>query len=137
MKILNLQRWSALVASALLVLGAMGTTTAFAQGEEDEDEDRAELERVVITGSRISRTAIEGPSPVTVIDREQIDREGFTTVAEALKSLSQVTGLAQNEAQAGTFTQNANSIDLRNLGPGRVLSLVDGRSRSAVSRLLI
>lgn len=128
MKILNLQRWSALVASALLVLGAMGTTTAFAQGEEDDDdEDSAELDRVVITGSRISRTAIEGPSPVTVIDREQIDREGFTTVSEALKSLNQVTGLAQNEAQAGTFTQNANSIDLRNLGPGRVLILVDGR----------
>ena len=127
MNTLNLQRWSALVASALLVLGAVGTTTAFAQSEEDEDEDSAELDRVVITGSRISRTAIEGPSPVTVIDREQIDREGFTTVSEALKSLNQVTGLAQNEAQAGTFTQNANSIDLRNLGPGRVLILVDGR----------
>ena len=130
MKILNLQRWSALVASALLVLGAMGTTTAFAQSEEDDDEDSAELDRVVITGSRITRTAIEGPSPVTVIDREQIDREGFTTVSEALKSLNQVTGLAQNEAQAGTFTQNANSIDLRNLGPGRVLILVDGRRLS-------
>ncbi len=128
MKILNLQRWSALVASALLVLGAMGTTTVFAQGEEEnEDEENAELDRVVITGSRISRTAIEGPSPVTVIDREQIDREGFTTVSQALKSLNQVTGLAQNEAQAGTFTQNANSIDIRNLGPGRVLILVDGR----------
>lgn len=127
MKILNLQRWSALVASALLVIGAMGTTTAFAQSEEEDDEDSAELDRVVITGSRISRTAIEGPSPVTVIDREQIDREGFTTVSEALKSLNQVTGLTQNEAQAGTFTQNANSIDLRNLGPGRVLILVDGR----------
>ena len=130
MKILNLQRWSALVASALLVLGAMGTTTAFAQSEEDEDEESAELDRVVITGSRISRTAIEGPSPVTVIDREQLDREGFTTVQDALKSLNQVTGLSQNEAQAGTFTQNANSIDLRNLGPGRVLVLVDGRRLS-------
>src|SRR6056297_3825764 len=130
MKILNLQRWSALVASALLVIGALGTTTAFAQSEEEEDEDSADLERVVVTGSRISRTAIEGPSPVTVIDREQIDREGFTTVSQALKSLNQVTGLAQNEAQAGTFTQNANSIDLRNLGPGRVLILVDGRRLS-------
>lgn len=126
MKTLNVQRWSTLVASGLLAIGALGTTNALAQSE-DEDEDAADLDRVIVTGSRISRTAIEGPSPVTVIDREQLDREGFTTVSEALKSLNQVTGISQNEFQAGTFTQNANTINLRNLGTNQTLILVDGR----------
>jgi outer membrane receptor protein involved in Fe transport len=98
-----------------------------AQTEADEAMDEAkELDKVTITGSRIARTQTEGPSPVLVIDREQIEREGFTTVEGALKSLTQATGVVQNEIWQG-FTANANSLDLRGLGPGRTLILIDGR----------
>jgi outer membrane receptor protein involved in Fe transport len=108
--------------SALLV-----SPGAFAQTDADEAADEAkELDKVTITGSRIARSQTEGPSPVLVIDREQIEREGFTTVEGALKSLTQATGVVQNEIWQG-FTANANALDLRGLGPNRTLILVDGR----------
>lgn len=122
MKYLDSKRnWALLIASLLLA------SPTFAQDDAAEDEDAKELDKVTITGSRIARTEVEGPAPVFIIDREQIEREGFTTVQGALKSLTQATGVVQNELFVGGFSQNANSLDLRGLGPGRTLILVDGR----------
>ena len=116
--------------AATLISGALLAAPAHAQDEQDDEADAEEakaLDRKVITGSRIARTQVEGPSAVFIIDREQIEREGFTTVEGALRSLTQATGVVQNELFTGGFTQNANSLDLRGLGPGRTLILVDGK----------
>ena len=53
---------------------ALASGVAFAQ-DEDEEEG-LELDRVQVTGSRIKRVDIEGATPVTVIDREEIDLAG-------------------------------------------------------------
>jgi iron complex outermembrane recepter protein len=93
---------------------------------ESATEADLELEPVLVTGSHIPRILTEGPSPVTIITAEDMTARGFTTVEDAVKSLTQVTGVTQNETMGGTFTQNANSIGLRDLGPGRTLVLIDG-----------
>lgn len=88
-----------------------------------------ELEEIVVTGSRIKRTELEGPAPVTTITREQMDREGFTTVYDALNSMTQATG-SGSQLQFSiidNFTPNAQQIDLRGLGAGRTLVLLNGR----------
>ena len=46
-----------------------------------------QLDAVQVTGSRIKRAEVEGPSPVTVISTQQMENEGHTTVFEALDSL--------------------------------------------------
>ena len=90
-------------------------------------EAATNLEKVVVTGSRIKRTEIEGPAPVTVITSEDIERQGFTTVYDALNTLTQFTGSVQNELTTNGFTPNANVVNLRGLGPGRTLVLINGR----------
>jgi iron complex outermembrane recepter protein len=96
--------------------------------EEEKKEQSKELESVQVIGSRIKRSQVEGPSPVTVITSEQIEREGFNTVYDALETLAQNTGFAQNDFNAaGGFTPNASVINLRGLGPGRTLLLINGR----------
>nr|MBP9536343.1 TonB-dependent receptor plug domain-containing protein [Pseudoxanthomonas sp.] len=86
------------------------------------------LDKVSVTGSRIKRAQIEGPSPVTVITAEQMRQEGFVTVAEAIDSIAQNTGSVQNDFNAaGGFTPNASPVNLRGLGPGRTLLLINGR----------
>lgn len=117
---------------AVLLLPIAGT--AFAQQTSDTpDADSqapkptATLDKVTVTGSRIQRTEIEGPSPVTVITSAQIEREGFNTVFDALNTLTQASGSTQNEVFQGGFTPNASVINLRGLGPGRTLLLINGR----------
>src|SRR5687768_4474038 len=80
---------------AALVLPA---TAAMAQEEQpttpptSSAQSTATLDKVVVTGSRIKRAEIEGPAPVTVITAEDIERQGFTTVYDALNTLTQFTG---------------------------------------------
>jgi iron complex outermembrane recepter protein len=111
--------------AALLVPGM-----ALAQDQQqstEQDEDATEIDKVVVTGSRIKRAEVEGPSPVTIITAQQIEREGFNTVYDALNTLSQATGSVQNEIFQSGFTPNASVINLRGLGPGRTLLLINGR----------
>ena len=57
---------------------------AFAQeaGNEAGGKNATNLDRVSVVGSRIKRSEVEGPAPVTVITRTDIDREGFQTVGD-------------------------------------------------------
>jgi iron complex outermembrane recepter protein len=112
---------------------------AFAQdtsGNTDDDQDDNQpatsqsqnLDKIEVVGSRIKRAEVEGPSPVTIITSDQIEREGFNTVYDALETISQNTGFGQNDFNAaGGFTPNASVINLRGLGPGRTLLLINGR----------
>ncbi len=111
----------------LLACSIALATSALAQETDDDEDDEIVLEEVLVTGSRISRVQVEGPSPVVSIDAEAIDAEGFTTVYEALNSLTQFYGNTQDDQFSGGFTQNANVVDLRGLGPGRTLVLINGR----------
>ena len=40
------------------------------------------LDTVTVTGTRIRRAEVEGQVPVQVLTREDIDRSGFTSVAD-------------------------------------------------------
>lgn len=95
---------------------------------EKKDGDTKTLERITVIGSRIARSEIEGPSPVTIITSAQLEREGFTSIADTLNSITQNSGSVQNELNsAGGFTPNGSPVDLRGLGPGRTLLLINGR----------
>ncbi|MGW8127820.1 MAG: TonB-dependent receptor plug domain-containing protein [Stenotrophomonas sp.] len=95
--------------------------TAAAQPAETQ-----ELSTVQVTGSRIKRAEVEGPSPVMVISAQQIENEGHATVFEALESLVMAGGAVETELSGG-FSANAHPLNLRGLGPGRSLLLIDGR----------
>lgn len=121
----------ALIASAG-VAQAQQTTQAEPAAEEAQSTSTqtqsGKLDTVTVTGSRIKRSQIEGPAPVTVITRDQIDREGFTTVGDMLQSLSQSTSNSfTGDLATSGFTPNAQVVNLRNLGPGYTLTLINGR----------
>lgn len=117
------------LSSAVMLALAFQLPQAYAQsGNEPATDEAKEVSSVVVTGSRIKRTQSEGPAPVTIISSEQIQREGFVTVSDVLETVTQASGSTQNELNsAGGFTPNASVINLRGLGPGRTLLLVNGR----------
>ncbi|MEE7558637.1 TonB-dependent receptor [Xanthomonas sp. Kuri4-2] len=84
-----------------------------------------ELDAVSVTGSRIKRAQVEGAQPVVAITAQQIQQEGFSTVYDVLASMNQ-QGSVEADTQWGSHTPNASPINLRDLGPGRTLLLVNG-----------
>lgn len=118
----------ALVISLQFSAYALAQDTTADKPEEEKKEESKQLDAVNVVGSRIKRNEVEGPSPVTVITSEQIEREGFNTIFDALETLAQNTGFSQNDFNAnGGFTPNASVINLRGMGPGRTLLLINGR----------
>ncbi|CAN5203430.1 TonB-dependent receptor [soil metagenome] len=90
------------------------------------------LEEVVV-GSHI-RGVKDGPSPVIVLGREDIDRGGYATVADALTSLPQAFGgtTADDVLMVGSDPTSTNSgfstaVNLRGLGADATLVLINGR----------
>ena len=77
-----------LVSVSFVLLGGLMSTNAIAQDDADDAnaEDPAELGDIKVTGSRISRTSVEGAQPVTIITSNDIAVRGYTTVFEALKA---------------------------------------------------
>lgn len=102
------------------------TEQADEPAQTETDKSAKTLDAVTVTGSRIKRAEVEGPAPVTIITGDQIRKEGFTTVYEALSSLTEVTGTVQNDYDWGQSSVNASPLNLRNLGPGRSLLLING-----------
>jgi outer membrane receptor protein involved in Fe transport len=83
------------------------------------------IEEVHVTGTRIVRRDFNTPSPLTTVDKEIIEFSPQMTIEETLNQMPQVfpsNGRTANFAGDGLAT-----IDLRGLGAGRTLVLLNGR----------
>jgi outer membrane cobalamin receptor len=95
-----------------------------ATAQTSDDADQA-LEEITVTGSRLVRRDFTAPSPITTIEREDIQSTGQPTLEETLNRLPQLqpsTGRASNNPGDGTAR-----IDLRGIGSGRTLVMLNGR----------
>jgi iron complex outermembrane recepter protein len=86
---------------------------------------------VVVVGSQIKGKDITTALPVSVVDRNQIDATGALSGDDLIRSIPQAGDVTFNEAN-NPQTSNAargdvNSINLRNLGVGNTLTLLNGR----------
>lgn len=170
----KLRRWYALYA-CLATLASLATaqtvtppakeaaTKPAAAAVEEKKETQAEtltkavkLEQVEVTGSRIRRTDIEGPSPVMTYERRYIESTGAMNLADFLNYLPQnysgisagrgstpnelnpefgqrtdtstpPINLATGASAAPPGQTGVSGISLRGLGAGSTLVLVDGR----------
>ncbi len=118
---------SALVLGASLsALGAM-SAPAFAQDEEEAEE------AIVVTGTRIRQRDFQTTSPIATVGAEEISLTGTINVEELINTLPQVvpglTVTSNNPSLNGFAT-----ADLRGLGPGRTLILVNGRRANPSDR---
>ena len=90
-----------------------------------------ELEEVVVTGSYLKRNAADSPSPLSVITSADIEDIGASDVSEIIQSMPWSSG---SQSRAATFqgggADGRNSINLRNLGHGATLPLVNGKRQA-------
>jgi outer membrane receptor protein involved in Fe transport len=113
----------------LALSGGALASMAFAApsfAQEEDQEQSAVLDRIQTTGTRLSQADIEGATPVTVLDRQDIERIGLNDLAEIVRQLPSITGspLSTSTNNGGT---GASLVDIRGLGTIRTLVLVNGR----------
>jgi len=110
-----------LAGGTLLLVGAVASTSAFAQ------EKATNLDRITVTGSNIPRTNTETPSPVQVVTRQEIDRTGKTSLSEYLQTLTADGAGSIPKSFGSGFAGGGAGISLRGLGAGSTLVLLNGR----------
>ncbi|MRW92889.1 TonB-dependent receptor [Duganella sp. FT80W] len=84
------------------------------------------VQKVVVTGSLISRTDTETATPVQVLTAQDIQRSGKTSVAELLSDLAANGAGTLGTGFSGAFANGASGVSLRGLTVGATLVLVDG-----------
>ncbi|PVM92766.1 TonB-dependent receptor [Caulobacter endophyticus] len=117
-------------AAATPVMAAAASRPISAPAQADEAV--TELSEIVV-GTHI-RGVKDGPSPVVTLDRSEIDRGGYATVADAVSALPQAFGGTTSDDASTTgsdpTTTNANratGANLRGLGADATLVLINGR----------
>ncbi|MBP7419606.1 MAG: Plug domain-containing protein, partial [Xanthomonadales bacterium] len=113
----------------ILVLSIAQALAASAAAQDDgadaAEGTTAQLAEVVVVGSRIRRVDIETSQPVFVLEREQLLRTGLASVGDIIQDLT-IHGAALNTT-VNNGGDGSTRVDLRNLGDGRTLVLVNGR----------
>lgn len=102
-------------------------SAALSAGAQDKPNDVQAMPRVEITGSSIKRMDAETAFAVTVIKADEFAQKGMTSVEEVLTSLSMNQQGTVAAANVGTETGGKSSANLRGLGDGRTLVLLNGR----------
>lgn len=94
---------------------------------QDAESPTVSEKKVIVTGSRIRKVDINNLTPILSISREAIDKQGFATVKDVIDGLTQNAGGTLDNSFVFGFTPAASSVNLRGIGFGHTLVLVDGR----------
>lgn len=135
------------VQSALFSAATMMTNSAFALEQENlaevekkalsanvaaTEEVKAKKdvpEKIIVTGSRLRRDSFSVATPLVTLGRAEIDDTGLGSLSEILvdniPSLSE--GSSNNNSQSSVQNSGLSTVQLRNLGANRTLTLIDGR----------
>ncbi|MEP6940948.1 MAG: TonB-dependent receptor plug domain-containing protein, partial [Rudaea sp.] len=122
-----------LVSSIIMGLCAsLSIGNAHAQSSDDQSSDQkkketTELQPVMVTGSLIPRAQIETATPVVTITSQDIEKQGFKNVYDALRSLPTAVGSVQDSQFTNSFTPGANTVALLGLDPSFTLVLMNGK----------
>lgn len=107
---------------------------AYAQDTQGSTEDAASgqavsAQDIIVTGSRIVRDGSQAPTPLTVASTDQLAAKAPGSIAEGLNQLPVFQGsinAAQTQVTQANRVRSGNYLNLRNLGPQRLLVLQDG-----------
>lgn len=93
--------------------------------EAVKPEDKKAVADIIVTGTRIVRPNMTSNAPVTVIDESFLRERGLARVEDALSQIPQITPMLG--LQGNGWTSGRAGINLRRLGQGRTLTLLNGQ----------
>lgn len=110
---------------------SLAVGNAFAQSADDQSDSKkkeaTELTGVTVTGSLIPKAQIETAAPTITITGEEMKKQGFSNVYDALRSMPTAQGAVQDNQSTNSFTPGAQTISLLGLDPSFTLVLMNGK----------
>jgi iron complex outermembrane receptor protein len=117
------------IASTTALLASLtAAQPAFAQATNPTPEPSG-LEAIVVTGTRIVRNGYEAPTPVTVLNIEDLERDAPINIADTINKLPEFSNSPSGHNSGATVSDangGVNNLNLRSLGANRTLVLLDG-----------
>lgn len=117
-------RKASLLAGTIMA-GAMFATPSYAQDAETVETAGTEGGAITVTGSRIPRNDLNSVVPITRVPVEEFALTGAVNIEQVLNVMPQftaaLTGFSNNPGNGAV------TLNLRNLGATRTLTLVNGR----------
>jgi iron complex outermembrane recepter protein len=84
------------------------------------------LQEIVVTGSMIKRVNAETAEAITILKADALKDQGIMTVEQAMNTLTAANPSINIASAVGTFSGGGTYANLRGLGNGRTLVLLDG-----------
>ena len=117
--------------SKLKYLLLLACTVAFSVDAQEADSNN-DVEEVVVTGTQIKGARINEALPVTVITADDIDDRGINSGDELLATLTeqgvnQFNDVGSNGGGVNASRGDVGAFDIRSLGTGNTLVLLNGR----------
>ncbi len=110
----------------VLAFGAFAQTNS--TDEQSQDEAAKVLQPITVTGYHIKRMELEGPAPVIVFDRMELERAGINTLEEFARNLPLNWGpFGDSWGMVRDRPVGQVNFDLRGIGADSTLTLVNGR----------
>lgn len=99
----------------------------WAQDQPSQDESATKLETVTVIGSMIKRVDAETAEAVTILKADTLKAQGIESVEQVIKTLTSAAPSINIASAVGTFSGGGTYANLRGLGNGRTLVLLDGQ----------
>ncbi|MEH6699304.1 MAG: TonB-dependent receptor [Brevundimonas sp.] len=123
-----------LMAGTALLTASVFATAASAQSApaaQDPQEPVTQVDDIVVVGSNIRGASTTAALPVVVMDREAIQDAGVVSGDDLFRSIPQMGDVlfeaANNPQTSNSARGDVNSVNLRSLGVGNTLVLINGR----------
>ncbi|MEL7040250.1 MAG: TonB-dependent receptor [Pseudomonadota bacterium] len=112
--------------ASLAALSAGGAAIA-----QDQEDDEARQDTIVVTGSFIAGTPEDASLPVDVLTARDLRLEGSPSVTDLIKNLGVSSGTDGRTNQfASNGLEGTGNVNLRGLGAGRTLVLLNGQRQT-------
>src|SRR5690606_23105363 len=105
---------------------ALGGFVGAAWGQQDQAQPG--VEEVLVTGSRIQRTGMVTPTPVTAVDAQDLRAMAPGNLVDSMNQLPQFFNNDSPQTQFNfAGSAGASNLNVRGIGANRTLVLLDGR----------
>lgn len=124
MKLLNSRNTTV----ALFIVTATGLPGLVSAQAGAEPVPTADVEEIVVTGSRIKRANDEAPVPIMELTNKDLARSDDIDLSQTIRELPSIyEGRSSENSQSASADSGMATVELRNLGDDRTLVLIDGK----------